>query len=63
MSKYHMLKTYIKHKKHNVITLPISNKIIIKKMAQKLRFTFIITLFFSDICYYQRHMLVSFYKC
>ena len=31
MSKYHMLKTYIKHKKHMFITLPISNKIMIKK--------------------------------
>ena len=31
MPKYHMLKTYIKIKKHNFITLPISNKIIIKK--------------------------------
>ena len=27
MSKCHMLKTYIKHKKHNFITQPISNKI------------------------------------
>ena len=33
MSKYHMLITYIKHNKHNFITLPISNKIMIKKMA------------------------------
>ena len=52
MLKYHMLKTYIKHKKHNFITLPISNKIIIKKMAQKLWFTYIITLFFSAICWF-----------
>ena len=63
MLKYHMLKTYIKHKKNKFITLPISNKIIIKKMAQKLRFTYIITLFFSAICYYQRYLLVLFYKC
>ena len=28
---YHILKRYIKHKKHNFITLPISNKIMIKK--------------------------------
>ena len=63
MSKYHMLKIYIKHKKHNFITLPISNKIIIKKIEHKLRFTYIITLFFSAICYYQHHLLVSFYKC
>ena len=35
MSKYHILKTYIKHKKHNFITLPISNKIKITKIAQK----------------------------
>ena len=34
MSKYHISKTYIKHKNHNFITLPISNKIMIKKMAQ-----------------------------
>ena len=31
--KYHMLKTYIKHTKHNFITLPISNKIMNTKMA------------------------------
>ena len=49
MSKYHMLKTYIKHKKHNFITLPISNKIMIKKMVQKLLFTYIITLFFNRL--------------
>ena len=36
MSKYHILKIYIKHKKHNFITLPISNKIMIKTMAQKM---------------------------
>ena len=35
MSKYHMLKTYIKHKKHNFITILISNKIMNTKMAQK----------------------------
>ena len=29
-----MLKTYIKHKKRNFIILPISNKIMITKMAQ-----------------------------
>ena len=34
MSKYHMLKTYIKHTKYNFIILPISNKIMITKMAQ-----------------------------
>ena len=33
--KYHILKTYIKQKKHKFITLPIYNKIMIKKMAQK----------------------------
>ena len=33
MSKYHMLKIYIKHNKYNFITLPISYKIIIKKIA------------------------------
>ena len=49
MSKYHMLKTYIKHKKHNFITLPISNKIMNKNMAQKLLFTYIITLFFNNL--------------
>ena len=32
---YHILKIYIKHKKHNFITLPISNKIMIKTMAKK----------------------------
>ena len=36
MSKYHMLKTYIKHKKHNFIILLISNKIIIKKNDTKM---------------------------
>ena len=35
MSKYHMLKTYIKHKKRKFITLPISNKIMNTKMVQK----------------------------
>ena len=35
MSKYHVLKTYIKLKKYNYITLPISNKIMNTKMAQK----------------------------
>ena len=35
MSKYHMLKTYIKHKKRNFTTPPISNKITIKQMAQQ----------------------------
>ena len=35
MSKYHMVKIYIKHKKHNFITLHISNKIMNKTMAQK----------------------------
>ena len=35
MSKYHMLKTYIKHNKHHFITLPISIKIMNTKMAQK----------------------------
>ena len=35
MSKYHMLKTYINHTKYNFVTIPISNKIMIKKMAQK----------------------------
>ena len=39
MSKYHILKTYIKHNKHNCISLPISNKIMIKTMVQKLLFT------------------------
>ena len=43
-----MLKTYIKHKNRNFITPPISNKIMIKKMAQKLLFTYIITLFFNN---------------
>ena len=46
---YHILKRYIKHKKHNFITLPISNKIMIKKMAKKLLFTYIITLFFNKL--------------
>ena len=44
MSIYHMLKTYIKHNKHNFITL-ISNKIMNKKKMQKCLFTYIITLF------------------
>ena len=35
MSKYHTLKTYIKYKKHNFITLLISNIINNTKMAQK----------------------------
>ena len=35
MSKYHMLKIYIKHKKRYFITPPISNKIMITKMVQK----------------------------
>ena len=35
MSKFHMSKTYIKHTKYNFITLPISNKIMNIKMAQK----------------------------
>ena len=35
MSKYHTLKTYIKPKNIYFITLPISNKIMNKKMAQK----------------------------
>ena len=35
ISKYHMLKSYINHNKHNFITLPISNKMMIKKMVQK----------------------------
>ena len=45
---YHILKRYIKHKKNNCITLPISN-IMIKKMAKKLLFTYIITLFFNNL--------------
>ena len=45
MSKYHMLKIYAKHKKHNYITLHISNKIMNTNMAQKLLFTYIITHF------------------
>ena len=49
MSKYHMLKTYIKRTKFNFITPPISNKIMITKMAQKLLFTYIITLFFNNL--------------
>ena len=36
MLKYHMLKKYIKHKKHNFITLPISNKITNKKNGAKM---------------------------
>ena len=48
MSIYH-LKIYIKHKKHNFITLPISNKIMNTNMAQKLLFTYIITLFFNNL--------------
>ena len=36
MSKYYMLKSYIKHKKHSFITLPISNKIMIKKNVAKM---------------------------
>ena len=44
MSKYYRLK-HIKHKKLNFRTLPISYKIIIKKIAHKLLFTYIITLF------------------
>ena len=35
MSKYHILKTFIKHIKRNFITPPISNKIMITKMVQK----------------------------
>ena len=35
ISKYNILNTYIKHKKHNCITLPISNKIIMNKIAQE----------------------------
>ena len=40
MSKYHMLKIYIKHNKCNFIIPLISNKIIINKMAQKCLFTY-----------------------
>ena len=60
ISKYHMLKTYIKHKKHNFITLPISNKIMNKKMAQKLLFTYIITLFFNNL--YRCNLCQNHYK-
>ena len=44
-----MLKKYIKHNKHNCITLPISNKIMNTKIAQKLLFTYIIRLFFNNL--------------
>ena len=48
MSKYHMLKIYIKHKKHNFITLLISNKIMNTKIPQN-DCTYIITLFFNNL--------------
>ena len=49
MTTYHMLKIYIKHKKLNFIILPISNTIIINKMAQKLLFKYIIILLFNHL--------------
>ena len=54
MSKYYMLKTYIKYKKHNFITLPISNKIIILSlMIKNWRKNYCLQLFFNNLyrCY------------
>ena len=48
MSKY-MLKPYINHNKYNCMIQPIYNKIMIKKRALKLMFTYIITLFFNNL--------------